>query len=89
MSLNASAGHLAPDPIRCTASPSAGATLWQAVAVVGARSAIRNGDGAEAAAFFMGKLAAHEVERVGTGAENQEGGEEGENAKSTHDEWCV
>lgn len=91
ISREANVGRLAANPMRGTTGPSAGAALRQAVAVVGARSAIRNGDGTQAAAFFNRELTQTrlKVERVGIGAESQKGGEEGENIGGTHDDCCV
>ena len=89
MSLNASAWDLAPFPMRSATSPSAGATARHTVAVVMARGAIGNGDGAQAAFLFVGERTACKIERVGAGAEGQEGDAEGEKIGGTHREWCV
>ena len=47
---------------------------------------IRDGEVAKAALFFNEVLASEKVEGIGMGSEDQEGGEEGENARGTHDE---
>ena len=63
--------------MRSAARAPADAAARHAVAVVVARGAVRDGDGAQAAFFLVDETAAFEVERVGVGAEGEEGEDEG------------
>ena len=56
----------------------------------GASGAISNVDRAQAAKFLDVELAAHEVERVGIGAEGEDGREDGEKGGAMHGGcWCA
>lgn len=82
-------GGRAPNPMGSAASPSAGATLRHAVPV-GACGTIRNVDRAQAAKFLNVDLAAHEIKRIGNGAEGEDRGEDRENGGAMHDCcWCA
>ncbi|CAF9942947.1 hypothetical protein IMSHALPRED_006056, partial [Imshaugia aleurites] len=73
--------HLAPVPMRSTTRPSTSATFRGASTMRFACGIIRDGEVAKAALFFNEVLASEKVEGIGMGSEDQEGGEEGENAR--------